>query len=37
VFGSKHHRMAWLTALIVHEVYGLMVGWLCPLVGYRGL
>lgn len=32
VFGLKHHRMAWATALLVHGVYGAIVGWLCPIV-----
>ena len=32
VFGLKHHRMAWATALLVHGVYGAIVGWLCPII-----
>ena len=32
VLGLKHHRMAWATALLVHGVYGAIVGWLCPIV-----
>jgi uncharacterized membrane protein YagU involved in acid resistance len=32
LFGMKHHPMAWLTALIAHEVYGAIVGWLSPIV-----
>ena len=32
IMGMKHHKMAWLTAVIVHGVFGAMVGWLCPLV-----
>jgi uncharacterized membrane protein YagU involved in acid resistance len=32
IMGLKHHRMAWLTAIIVHGVYGAIVGWLCPIV-----
>ena len=32
IFGRKHHRLAWATALIVHGVYGGILGWLCPIL-----
>ena len=32
ILGLKHHKMAWLTALIVHGVYGAIVGWLSPII-----
>ena len=32
LFGVKLHRMAWATALVVHGVYGAVVGWLCPVL-----
>lgn len=32
ILGLRHHRMAWLTALIAHGVYGAIVGWLSPII-----
>ena len=32
IHGLKHDKMAWLTALIVHGVYGAIVGWLSPII-----
>ena len=31
-FGSKGHPMGWLTALIIHLIYGLILGWLSPIL-----
>lgn len=31
-FGLKHHPRAWMTALIVHGIYGAILGWLCPVL-----
>ena len=30
LFGLKGHKMGWLTALVVHLLYGLVLGWLTP-------
>jgi hypothetical protein len=30
VLGLHHHKLAWLTAVVVHGTYGLIVGWLSP-------
>jgi Family of unknown function (DUF6789) len=32
LFAVKMHKMAWATALIVHTVYGAIVGWLSPIL-----
>lgn len=32
MFSRKMHPRAWQTALAVHAVYGLVLGWLCPIV-----
>ena len=31
-FGLKHDRRAWMTAVVVHAIYGLIVGWLSPIL-----
>ena len=31
-FGLKHGPTGWVTALVVHGVYGSIVGWLCPIL-----
>ena len=31
-FGLKHGKWGWVTALVVHSVYGSILGWLCPVV-----
>lgn len=31
-FSMKVHPMAWATSLIVHGVWGAIVGWLCPVI-----
>lgn len=31
-FGLKHGKMGWVTALMVHGIYGAIVGWLCPVL-----
>ena len=31
-FGLKHGKWGWVTALVVHGVYGSILGWLCPVV-----
>ncbi len=31
-FGLKHGSWGWATALVVHGVYGSILGWLCPIV-----
>ncbi len=31
-FGIKHDRLAWVTALIVHGAYGVVLGWLAPVL-----
>ena len=32
LFLHKLHPKAWITALIVHVIYGAVLGWLCPIV-----
>jgi len=32
LFGLKDDRRAWMTALIVHGLYGAVLGWLCPIL-----
>jgi hypothetical protein len=32
LFAYKMHKMAWATALLVHIVYGAIIGWLCPIL-----
>lgn len=32
-FLVKVHPRAWITALVVHLVWGIVVGWLCPVLG----
>lgn len=32
IFSVKAHPMAWLTSLIVHAIWGAVVGWLCPII-----
>ncbi len=32
VFGSKGPARGWMTAVVVHTIYGAMLGWLCPLL-----
>lgn len=32
LFGVKHHPMSWSTALVIHGIYGAILGWLCPIV-----
>ena len=32
VFSLKHGPTAWITALVVHVLYGLVVGWLSPIL-----
>ena len=31
-FARKRHPRAWVTAALVHGVYGAIVGWLCPIL-----
>ena len=31
-FGLKHDRRAWMTAILVHAIYGLILGWLSPVL-----
>ena len=31
-FGLKHGKWGWVTALVVHSIYGSILGWLCPVV-----
>lgn len=31
-FLSKVHKHAWITSAIVHGLYGLVLGWLCPIL-----
>jgi hypothetical protein len=32
VFSLKHGPRAWITALLVHVLYGVVVGWLSPIL-----
>lgn len=32
VFGLKGHKKGWLTALVVHLLYGAILGWLSPIL-----
>ncbi|MDH3713984.1 MAG: hypothetical protein OET44_09085 [Gammaproteobacteria bacterium] len=32
IFASKRHPRAWITAALVHGLYGMVVGWLCPIL-----
>lgn len=32
LFSLKAHKMAWLTSLLVHAVWGFVVGWLSPVL-----
>lgn len=32
VFLSKLHPRAWMTAAMVHAIYGGILGWLCPII-----
>lgn len=31
-FGLKESKLAWLTAVVVHGTYGMIVGWLSPVL-----
>ena len=31
-FAVKHHPRAWMTAVLVHAVFGAVLGWLCPVL-----
>ena len=31
-FGLKGHKMGWATALVVHLLYGAVLGWLAPIL-----
>jgi len=32
LFLKKVHEQAWISALIVHLVWGIVIGWLCPIL-----
>ena len=32
ILGLKGHPRAWMTAVVVHGVYGAILGWLCPIL-----
>jgi hypothetical protein len=32
IFGVKGHPRGWITALIIHQLYGLVLGWLSPIL-----
>lgn len=32
IFGVKGHPRGWITALIIHLLYGLVLGWLSPIL-----
>jgi len=32
-FLSKVHKNAWATSALVHGIYGMIIGWLCPVLG----
>jgi len=31
-FGLKDNPRAWMTAAVVHAIYGAIIGWLCPIL-----
>ena len=32
ILGSKGPPRAWMTAVVVHAIYGAILGWLCPIL-----
>jgi hypothetical protein len=32
ILGLKGHKRAWMTAVVVHAIYGAILGWLCPIL-----
>jgi len=32
IFFCKEHPRAWMTAFVVHGVFGVVLGWLCPIL-----